>query len=361
MVLLDQEPLRKKAALDCSREMARLEKLRADYQRYEKKDRPLFDRWMAQTFGALISALREGVSSLREKEGLIAEVNLMVIFGNARSHRAAYKMVLERRAAPPEEAGEDEDWEDDYDDFGSAENVHGGARDSAQERMLFEEFLELNFGVYPEDLTKAEYADLLARFKKEVLEEPPSPKERAANTRAKAPPPEKQGAERLKEIYRQLVRRLHPDTRKDSSPSATALWHEVQDAYATGNLERLETIFALSEMTEQTFSATTTLFQMHSALRELKRSSQAVLRTLSAAKKDPAWGFAELQEHAALQAKVEKQLLRDRAAQLFALAEVEALLASWEKTAKTRKPPARKAAPKAPGSRAKSARRERNL
>jgi hypothetical protein len=357
MVLLDQEPLRKKAALDCSREMARLEKLRADYKRYEQEDRPLFERWMAQNFGALISTLREGESTLREKQGLVEEVNLMVFFGTARSHRAAYKMVLEQKAAPPKkaeaDAGWDDDWEDDDDDFGGTGDTPGGKQKQEADRWLFEEFLEAEFAVYPEDLTKAEYAELFARFKKEVLGENPAPKGHAANARTKTPAPQKPGAERLKELYRQLVRRLHPDARKDSSASATALWHEVQEAYATGNVERLETLFALSEMTEQTFSPATTLFQMQSALKELKRSIQAVLRTLSAAKKDPSWGFAQTQSHAVLHAKINTQLRRERATQLSALAEVEALLASWEKTAKSRKPPTPKAARKTPGSSAK--------
>jgi len=354
MVLIDQEPLRKKAAQDCSREVTRLEKLRADWKRFEQEDRPLFERWMAQKFGALVSELREGESSLREKERLVAEVNVIVMFGEARSQRAAYKMVLERRAAPPPEApprdSDDEDLDDEDADFGGAAGFHGGTGDPEADRWLFDEFLEINFGVYAEDLTKAEYAELLARFKKEVLGEIPNPKKHAAPGQAKAPAPVKPGAERLKELYRQLVRRLHPDTRKDSSPSVTALWHEVQDAYATGNVERLEMLFALSEMTGQTFNPSTTLFQMRSALRELKRSIQAVLRSLSGAKKDPAWGFAQTQEHAALHDRIEKQLLRDRAGQMSALAKINALLASWEKTTKKRKPSTPKVARKTPRS-----------
>src|SRR5205814_5812795 len=39
---------------------------------------------------------------------------------------------------------------------------------------------------------------------------------------------------RVKEIYRRLVRRLHPDLRADRDASVSSLWHEVQEAYAGG-------------------------------------------------------------------------------------------------------------------------------
>jgi hypothetical protein len=35
---------------------------------------------------------------------------------------------------------------------------------------------------------------------------------------------------RFKEIYRILVRRLHPDLRADGDATVSALWHEVQEA-----------------------------------------------------------------------------------------------------------------------------------
>src|SRR5439155_978861 len=42
---------------------------------------------------------------------------------------------------------------------------------------------------------------------------------------------------RIKEIYRRLVRRLHPDLRADGDASVSSLWHEVQEAYVAGDVE----------------------------------------------------------------------------------------------------------------------------
>jgi hypothetical protein len=50
---------------------------------------------------------------------------------------------------------------------------------------------------------------------------------------------------RLKEIYRQLVRRLHPDARTDAKDGVEAIWHEVQEAYVKGDVERLGAAFCV--------------------------------------------------------------------------------------------------------------------
>ena len=55
IILLDQAPLRAKAAKDCTREMAKLEKAKADWKRYQSEDQAAFARWMASTFGAVLS------------------------------------------------------------------------------------------------------------------------------------------------------------------------------------------------------------------------------------------------------------------------------------------------------------------
>ena len=59
MVLLDGEPIRRKAASDCQREMARLEQAKSDWKRYEQEDLPAFGKWMVVTFGARQTEMRE--------------------------------------------------------------------------------------------------------------------------------------------------------------------------------------------------------------------------------------------------------------------------------------------------------------
>src|SRR5207247_4056351 len=80
---------------------------------------------------------------------------------------------------------------------------------------------------------------------------------------------------RVKEIYRRLVRRLHPDLRADGDATVSSLWHEIQEAYASGDVARMELLLALSDLSNAP-GASTTLSQIRSPLSELTRSVRAL-------------------------------------------------------------------------------------
>ena len=76
IVVIDQEPLRRTAAAACTDAMARLEKARAGWHRFEREDKPAFARWRAREFGPLLSAAREIEEQIREHQSLIHEVEM---------------------------------------------------------------------------------------------------------------------------------------------------------------------------------------------------------------------------------------------------------------------------------------------
>ena len=328
LVALDQGPLRRKTASECSREMARLEKVRAEWRRFEQEDRPAFERWRAATFGALLSRLRDTESLLREKEALIHEVEMEMFTRGTRNPRAAYAAVMRRRSKPPlAEARDDEPppMREDDGDFEIPE---------FEQNLLFEDFLRTFLGIDPDRMSERKYEKMFADFKAKVLgqgdPEPPPP------SRAQPAPPKTEQA-RIKEIYRVLVRRLHPDTRVDSDAEISALWHEVQEAYSHGNLERLEMLLALTDIQSNGAGEHTSLFQMRSVLRELRRSFSALQRSLKAGKRELAWNFVRTTDRTILQARLQRQFDADLAAQQESLREMEALLAEWSSQPKPRR------------------------
>jgi hypothetical protein len=213
---------------------------------------------------------------------------------------------------------------------------------------LFRDYLQNVLDIHPNQLRKSEYQKLFELFQREILGQEPPPKQPKTPKNKPEVPSEagdsspKSDRARLKEIYRILVRRLHPDTKEQSSAGVSSLWHEVQAAYEKGDLARLETLLALSDTTSKTVNSNTSLSQMRQVLQELRRSSQAVLRNLSHAKKDMAWNFTQLTDRAPLEKRLKRQLHTDYELQIEAITAADILLEDWAYTPNPRKKPAPK-------------------
>ena len=329
IVLLDQRPLRKKAASECSRQMARLEKAKAEWKRFQIEDKAAFARWMASTFGALLSRLREIEAAVCTKEALVRQVEAEMFFGGARSPRAAYARVQSRRDNPQPEAephasrppppGQDEH-----------EGFEEPDLDELAQEMLFENFLRAVMGMNPDRMSDGKYEKMFADFKANVLGQ-----ERPERQKDAAPPRTEQS--RIKELYRQLVRRLHPDTRAESDAEVSAIWHEVQEAYGDGNVERLEMLLAMTDMQANATGEHTSLSQMRSVLAELRRSYNALQANLREAKSDPAWNFGRMQDRSALAKRIEHDLKLKIASCESRLKYLESEIARWSAPPKARK------------------------
>jgi hypothetical protein len=62
---------------------------------------------------------------------------------------------------------------------------------------------------------------------------------------------------RLKELYRSVVRRLHPDSQREMTAQKTEWWHQAQMAYEAGDVEQLEVILTLCEIGDSGTTANT--------------------------------------------------------------------------------------------------------
>ena len=327
--------------------MQRLEKARADWRRFEREDQPAFRRWVAATLGVLMSRVRETEALVREKETLVREVEAEMFFGGSGSYRAAYARVQKRRThpdsepkpgakAPPpprEEQGakfpDDED--EELDDF-------------AQE-LLFQEFVRTFLRMNPDRMSDRQYDKMFADFKANVLGQGrPRPFEEREPMREpeSAPAPPKAAADRVKRTCTACwcAEGLHPDMRADGDAEVSALWHEVQEAYTVGNVDRLEMLLAFTDIQSNTTGEHTSLFQMQSVLTELRSACRALQRNLRAAKKDHAWNFARLENRSKVEARVRLEMESTLAWHESQLRELEALLAKWSVPPKLRQRPA---------------------
>ena len=333
LIVVDQEPLRRAAAGQCAECLAGIDQARADLARFEREDRPAFARWMAATFGQTMTDIRRLEVQYAEKAGLAEAIEMEMILGGSQTHHEAYLVVMKRRervargfAPEPEEEPHaadaslaDEDDDDDMDRFRWADK--------------FEEYCAQELGVNPEQLNRREYDALFKDFKRTLPAKDAGPKPRKA-----APPPHaKAGSgvvpqEAVKELYRRLVRRLHPDTRSDGDATVEEVWHEVQAAYADGNVERLEALLAFVNVREERFGPHTSLAQMRAVFADLVRTLHALRRSIAEARKTPAWNFTRTLDRVGLERQTRADLTRDLVRRRAELADITRVLENWTRT-----------------------------
>jgi hypothetical protein len=333
IVLIDQAPLRERVAAQCSDAMARLEQVRVGWHHFERKDKPAFARWRAREFGALLSRAREIEGQIRDHQTLIHEVEMEMRRG-FQDPRSAYQKVMFRRANPRAEPLETE--------AAAMGDRHDATRKLTdfEKETLFQEWVRRSLGTNPDKMDDEAYSASFEAFKSHMfrtpVEEPrrPSapPGERFYPARptqtSPAPEPFEEVDPRLKELYRRLVRRLHPDLRADGSAAVSALWHEVQEAYAAGEVARMEILLALSDI-EAKRTADQSLSQMHALLAELERAWRALEKSLREAEGEDAWDFARIGPNAELRRRVERELKSDLAGRARRLDLLTKTIAEW--------------------------------
>jgi hypothetical protein len=209
-----------------------------------------------------------------------------------------------------------------------------------EQEALFQDWVRKFIGTDPDKLDDQAYSTTFEAFKSHMFrarppELPPSDnfRRREAERRkttedAPATPP---ADPRVKELYRLLVRRLHPDLRADGSAAASALWHEVQEAYAATDIAHLEILLALSDIASDRFSDETSVSQMRALLVELERALFALEDSLRQARREDAWDFARAGARGDLRMEVERDLqanLRNRSERLALL---QRTIAEWSR------------------------------
>ena len=330
IVLVDQEPLREAAAAGCTCAMARLEHARVGWHRFERKDKPAFVRWRAREFGALLSTAREVEVQIRDSQALVHEVEMEMRRGFKDAH-SAYQRVMFRRANPSAATEEETD---------APRNGRGGSRKLSdfEKEALFQEWVQRSLWTNPDKMDDEAYSTTFEAFKSHMFRSPleePRPRNtyqpawKARITLEKDEDATAPVDARVKELYRILVRRLHPDLRADASAAASALWHEVQEAYTASDVARMEILLALSDIESNNMGTQTSIGQMREVLAELERALRALEKSLLEAEGEDAWNFAQTGPNSDLRLRVQRQLKSDLAARTMRLDVLTKTIAAW--------------------------------
>ena len=149
------------------------------------------------------------------------------------------------------------------------------------------------------------------------------------------------GSKRLKELYRAVVRRLHPDSQREMTAQKTEWWHQAQAAYEAGDVGQLEVILTLCDIGESGTTAHTSASLLQRITAQLKSSLRETKRQLTQHRRDPAWNFSGRTDHALMADQVHRRLFGDLMEMRRRWMETHEMIAKW-KTAAERLQPARR-------------------
>ena len=151
---------------------------------------------------------------------------------------------------------------------------------------------------------------------------------------------------RLKDVYRQLVRILHPDSNANRSARQAELWHEVQQAYQHKDLRKLEHLLSIAESVNGEVSAKTSCWSLKQMISLNKSTLRDLRANLRDAKAQAAWGFSTMKDKATLRWKVQRELTGIISTVRGELGRLEDLIDKWRRSAdKFRKKPRQQAEP----------------
>ncbi|HXG48509.1 MAG TPA: hypothetical protein VNO52_12845, partial [Methylomirabilota bacterium] len=283
LIRIDGAAARRKIKAEYERALRDLERARKQVERFQSEDVPGFARWINSTFGWLLTELRETDRKRAELLALLFELEQEAFVSGAGLGRA-YARVMARRAGPTVEDAAAASARPGNADAGTASDAAAEEFTAEEEREPDEVFEDL-FGTPPP---------------------PHRPRPEQGHRPAKA-------VSRLKELYRALARLLHPDARKEITARQREWWHQVQAAYAAGDVEQLEVILTLCEIDEKGTTDHTSCSLLQRITKQLRASCRALRRQLAGFKKDPAWGFAARTTFYSLEVQVRRMLECDLA------------------------------------------------
>lgn len=311
-----------------------VEKLRRDLNTFREHDVPGFRSWLHGQFGAELTQQREIQQAIDEKRSLLLEVEDVATRFRL-SDGAAYRKTLWRRANPDAAEAEDRAFEErlrrerearkpgERDPFGVGEEDGCGPDDEFDE--AFDDDMEDAFRAFVEDM---------AGFHRH-----------GGSRSAPGAPPEDVS---LKEAYRSIVRRLHPDRSGSFSDVEKELWHDAQAAYKRGDLHALQKVLAHCEAGTASVGPTSAVSLIRRLIRDLRNQAQALRDELRDAKTDPAWSFTKHGHTPGFTSRIRRWLDSDRYRLSWVLRDMKAMIADLERMSGARPPRKRRKKPQSP-------------
>ena len=323
LVPADSAAVKQRYVRDWERAQREFARRQQEWNRFRNEERPAYEQWVRQTFGARISelrALQEKTGELRQLVGAVEHYGDLcgkrprALFQELLAEQREGESLLETLNAKIQRWNTPDSDDDGRDDETGTRSVDF---DLGEDDSLDDDEGDDDFTAEFDDIMDA--LGSMFGFKRPPRATPKEAKQRQL---------------KIRDLYRKLCRRLHPDTGQAFSAETEQLWHQVQEAYEKGDLDRLEAIQAGIEVRLDPMGKHVSCSQLAAAAAGLRQGVHSIRALIRQAKRDDAaWGFAAWT--ARDRARAEQRLLaefeHDHTQLASQLRYLERLVEKWRK------------------------------
>ena len=318
IVLLDQQPIREAASGEARKLMREIQGLNESLSEFDRTIRPAYERWERKNLAPLLDEERALKAKIERLERLVDMADLESLF----SGKDPYDIFEKAAQEDEDEAGHKEE--------AKAAEDNNDAEFPEEERD-FRSYVRFVFGDDPDSLGPNRYRRLFDEYRKWRAKIGEASRSASARKSEEVPV-------RVKEIYRILVRRLHPDSgRSRQDPHTRKLWDDLQSAYAAQDLERLEVLLAITDLHETGGAMRSTVFHLRQVARELGNQLHSLKVRLMQVRKTPAWIYWHSKNRRKAGEKIRLDVSRRVEAARKELEAVEAEIEEWKRESAAKK------------------------
>lgn len=269
LVRLDTHAIRHKSLKDYRKAEQDLAKLQSELKRFREHDASGFRTWLHQTFGSLLTRQRELAQTIQDKQALLLEIEELADRYRL-SDAAAYRIAVWRRAHPEEARAKDLEFEEERRRHEAERNERPGKTPGADDDEPG-----------PDDDADDDWDD----FFDATAGRPPRSVRRS--------PAEERTA---RDLYRTIVRQLHPDRHGAMSEDRKNLWHEAQEAYRRRDIATLHDVLARCDTGAAGLGQHTPVALIRRLTLQLRQAIQATRAEIRRTKSDAAWNYEARQK-----------------------------------------------------------------
>ncbi len=317
LMIVPEKELRKRALKQYRYFLKQVNDYQEKWDAYHNVYQNEYHQWLHSNFGVKLTELRELTYSFNDKRGFFMEVEDTVFFDGL-DYYSAYQKVKLRRDNPDEfnrmyaesENVDDEDFDDeedldDEDDYDDEDDDFDSMMDDMFNDLIFPGMDELFEKCFKNCSTKKEaklnFENIIGEFVPDDFitflwnkynsksKNKGVKHNRLVDQNATSLYDDKEIA--IKKLYRNLAKRIHPDTRSSDSPLAE-VWHDIQEAYQNNDLEHLKFLETQLDSPDGRISKSSTPSVIFDAVRFLKEKAVKLREKLYSIKKQPAMIFS---------------------------------------------------------------------